>query len=202
MKNINKPSDELIGRAVGASNTAFCVVDVLADDMPIVYANKAFEVLTGYSEREILGRNCRFLQGDDNDQPALRTIRAALKSGEPCVAMLPNYTKDGTAFLNELRLSPIHDDNGTVTHFVGCQSKVPYPRLSELRDEAIERLDRLTGREQEMLSLMICGKSNKAAARSLGISPRTAEKHRQSILHKMHVGSIAELVPYAMAVDR
>jgi PAS domain S-box-containing protein len=202
MKKFNKPSDELISRAVDVSNTAFCVVDVLADDMPIVYANKAFEVLTGYTEPEILGRNCRFLQGHDKDQPALSTIRDALMSGESCLAMLRNYKKDGTVFLNELRLSPVRDDNGTVTHFVGCQSEVPYLNLAVLQNEALNRLARLTDREQEMLSLIVSGKSTKTSARSLGISPRTAEKHRHSVLRKMEVGNIAELVPYKMAAER
>jgi PAS domain S-box-containing protein len=202
MMATNKISGELINRAVGASQTAFCVADARAADMPIIYANQAFEVLTGYSGPEILGQNCRFLQGDDRDQPALRIVRAALALGEPCRAMLRNYKKDGTVFMNEIRLSPICDDNGAVTHFVGCQSEMPYSELAVLRQEALARFGKLSVREHEMLSHMVCGQSTKTAARSLGISPRTAEKHRLSVFRKMEVGNIAELMPYAMAVER
>jgi len=100
------------------------VADATRPDCPLVYVNPAFEVMTGYSLEEVEGKNCRFLQRDDRDQPGLTEIRAALRDRREVVAVVRNYRKDGTAFWNELSLSPIRDRTGTVTHFVGIQNDV------------------------------------------------------------------------------
>src|SRR3989339_1216983 len=86
---------------------------------PIVYLNPAFERITGYSHDEMIGRDCRFLQGKDDDQPGLDKIRKALKNHEACRAVVRNYRKDGTMFWNELYLSPVKDEKGKATHYVG-----------------------------------------------------------------------------------
>ena len=93
-------------------------------DFPIAYVNPAFEEMTGYTLDEVRGKNCRFLQRDDRDQPALPLIREALRANRETVAVLRNYRKDGTAFWNELFLSPIRDLSGVVTHFVGIQNDI------------------------------------------------------------------------------
>lgn len=93
-------------------------------DFPLTYANPAFEAMTGYSLEEILGRNCRFLQGEERDQPGLDAIRAAIREQREVTAILRNYRKDGTSFWNELSLSPIRNKDGAVTHFVGIQTDV------------------------------------------------------------------------------
>jgi PAS domain S-box-containing protein len=100
------------------------VADALEPDFPLVYVNPAFEVMTGYSLEEVVGRNCRFLQGEDRDQPGLAVIRQALRERRETTAVLRNYRKDGSAFWNELALSPIRDRYGVVTHFVGIQNDV------------------------------------------------------------------------------
>jgi PAS domain S-box-containing protein len=100
------------------------VSDALAPDFPLVYVNPAFEVMTGYSLEEVEGRNCRFLQGQDRDQPGIELVREALAEKREAVVVMRNYRKDGTAFWNELSLSPIRDANGVVTHFVGIQNDV------------------------------------------------------------------------------
>ncbi|HBC37224.1 MAG TPA: diguanylate cyclase, partial [Marinobacter adhaerens] len=86
-----------------------------------------FERVTGYSKEEALGQNCRFLQGDesdpDNAQP-LAEIRAALRQGKDVSAVLRNYRKDGTPFWNDLYLSPIRNQEGRITHFVGIQNDI------------------------------------------------------------------------------
>ncbi len=93
-------------------------------DMPLSYVNPAFEVMTGYSFEEVIGKNCRFLQGEEHDQPGLTAIREAIKAEREVVATLRNYRKDGTLFWNELSLSPIHNRDGKLTHFVGIQNDV------------------------------------------------------------------------------
>ena len=100
------------------------VADAQQPDFPLVYVNPAFEVMTGYSLEEVQGKNCRFLQKGERDQPGLTLVREALGAGRETVALLRNYRKDGTAFWNELVLSPIRDRMGRVTHFVGIQNDV------------------------------------------------------------------------------
>ena len=93
-------------------------------DLPLVYVNPAFEVMTGYSLEEVEGRNCRFLQRDEHDQPGLSLIREALAERREATAVIKNYRKDGSAFWNELSLSPIRNRDGKLTHFVGIQTDV------------------------------------------------------------------------------
>ena len=93
-------------------------------DLPLMYVNPAFELMTGYSLEEVQGANCRFLQGDDHDQPGLALIRDALAHQREVVAVIKNYRKDGSSFWNELSLSPIRNQYGDVTHFVGIQMDV------------------------------------------------------------------------------
>ncbi len=100
------------------------VADAMADEFPLVYVNPAFEVMTGYSLEEIVGKNCRFLQQWDRDQQGLTAIRDALRERREVTVVIRNYRKDGAAFWNELSLSPIRDRNGMVTHFVGIQNDV------------------------------------------------------------------------------
>ncbi len=93
-------------------------------DLPLVYVNPAFEVMTGYSFEEVQGNNCRFLQGEEHDQPGLTLIREAINGRREIVAILRNYRKDGSFFWNELSLSPIKNREGKVTHIVGIQMDV------------------------------------------------------------------------------
>jgi len=96
------------------------------DDNPIVYANKAFENLTGYSPEEIIGRNCRFLQGKDKGQPELARLREGIKKCEAVTVTLRNYKKDGTLFHNYLAITPLFDNKGEILYFLGVQYDVTY----------------------------------------------------------------------------
>lgn len=100
------------------------VADATQPDMPLVYVNPAFEVMTGYSLEEVQGKNCRFLQQKDRDQPALTLIREAIAGEREVSVVIKNYRKDGSAFWNELSLSPIRSREGKVTHIVGIQMDV------------------------------------------------------------------------------
>ena len=112
-------------RAVAASSEGIVVTDPNRPDAPIVYVNPAFEEITGYSAAEVLGRNCRFLQGEDRDQPQLGILRSALEAGRECSVVLRNYRKDGTPFWNELSVSPVFDeDGGRLLNHVGVQKDV------------------------------------------------------------------------------
>lgn len=93
-------------------------------DNPIVYANSVFERMTGYTQEEILGRNCRFLQGEDRDQPGLEAIREALREHRPIEVTLRNYRKDGSLFHNRLSIQPLRDASGRLIYYLGVQYDV------------------------------------------------------------------------------
>src|SRR5215216_3251805 len=111
-------------RAVAASSNGIVITDPNLPDNPIVYVNPAFEKTTGYTLKEAIGRNCRFLQGEDRDQPAIKDLRACIREGQECRVVLRNYRRDGTRFWNELYVSPVHDDAGNVINFVGGQNDI------------------------------------------------------------------------------
>lgn len=90
-------------------------------DSPIVYANKAFETLTGYSQEETIGFNCRFLQADDQNQEASKQISEAMKKQESIEVTIRNYKKDGTLFYNRLKITPLLDKKGRIIYYLGVQ---------------------------------------------------------------------------------
>jgi PAS domain S-box-containing protein len=91
------------------------------EDAPIIYANKAFERLTGFGQEDIIGYNCRFLQGEDRDQPARFIIAEAMKKHEGVEVTLRNYKKDGTLFHNRLKITPLFDKKNRVIYYLGVQ---------------------------------------------------------------------------------
>jgi PAS domain S-box-containing protein len=128
----------LLGRAVAASSNGIVITDPRVPDNPIVYVNPAFEEISGYTAEEVRGRNCRFLQGGYRDQPALDELREALTEERECRVVLKNCRKDGTPFWNELYVSPVHDEDGRLTNFVGVQNDVTHRRrIEEERDELL-----------------------------------------------------------------
>jgi len=132
----------LLSRGLDACVVGVVFVDALAEDQPVVYVNPAFERLTGYSAAEALGRNCRFLQGGDRDQPARQELRRLLTDGVGGTVVFRNYRKDGFPFLNELTLTPVRDGTGTVTHFLGFQQDVTAREAPlQAAARAVQRLD-------------------------------------------------------------
>ena len=113
--------------------------------MPIIYANASFERMTGYGRAEIFGGNCRFLQGEDKNQPGLTNLRQALLEQRDIRVVLKNFKKDGTAFWNELYLSAIRDHDGAVTHYLGIQNDVTARVEVEERLAHLANHDMLTG---------------------------------------------------------
>jgi PAS domain S-box-containing protein len=127
----------LLGRAVAASSNGIVITDSKVPDNPIVYVNPAFEEISGYTADEVMGRNCRFLQADDREQPALDELREALTEARECRVVLRNYRKDGTPFWNELYVSPVHDEEGRLTNFVGFQNDITHRRRIEEERDAL-----------------------------------------------------------------
>lgn len=111
-------------KAADTASQGITLADCSSPDMPLIYINHAFEELTGYSAKEVIGKNCRFLQGKATEPESVDTIRKAIKSGKSCSVELMNYKKDGTPFMNRLLISPIRDDLGNVTHYAGVQTDI------------------------------------------------------------------------------
>jgi PAS domain S-box-containing protein len=114
----------LKNRAMDEAQVGICICDVREPNEPLVYVNEGFERVTGYDTEELLGRNCRMLQGERTDPATTRRLRAAVDAEEPVVAELVNYRRDGTPFWNRVHLTPVDDESGTVTHYVGFQQDV------------------------------------------------------------------------------
>ncbi len=138
----------LYDRAMAATSTGIVISDATNPEHPIIYCNPAFESITGYQRQEILGENCRFLQGSDTDPAALEIIRKALKSESECQVTLKNYRKDGIAFWNALSISPVRDRTGKLTHFIGVQRDITERHKSE---EALQKSEEKSRKQASKL---------------------------------------------------
>jgi PAS domain S-box-containing protein len=128
-------------RAVLATRVSFTITDPAQPDNPIVWVNPAFTTTTGYEADEVLGRNCRLLQGPDTDPRVVADMGRSLAAGQPLTTTLLNYRRDGTPFWNELSVSPVRDRAGTITHFVGVQADVTARvEAQRSRDEALSQV--------------------------------------------------------------
>jgi len=128
-------------RAIDEAPIGITIADPAQPDMPVVYANDAFERVTGYPVEEVLGRNCRFLQGPDTDPEPVARMRRAVDNGEPVTVEVRNYRPSGEEFWNQVTIAPLHDEDGDLTHYVGFQQDVTDRKQAE-HDLETER-DRL-----------------------------------------------------------
>jgi PAS domain S-box-containing protein len=142
-------------RALDVAAEGITIADARLPARPLIYANEGFERLTGYPVAEVLGRNCRFLQGPGSDPAAVAEIRAAIAAERECIVEILNYRRDGSSFWNRLSITPVRDDGGAVTHYIGIQSDVTARREAEdgLRraKEALDHDLRLAARVQQAL---------------------------------------------------
>ncbi|MCL7939291.1 EAL domain-containing protein [Halomonas sp. ATCH28] len=135
----------ILERGVQASINGVLIADAGQPDLPIIYANDAFLSMTGYSREEVIGRNCRFLQGAETDRTAVEQIRQHLARQSEVHVTLCNYRKDGTPFWNDLYIAPVRDDAGQVTHYVGIQHDISERKAYEARLAHHASHDALTG---------------------------------------------------------
>lgn len=118
------PDIQRLSEALASSVYGVIIADARQPDLPVVYVNPAFERLSGYASADVLGRNCRFLQGHDRNQGGREVLRRAIREGTSATVVLRNYRPDGALFYNELTLNPVRDASETLTHFVGFQVDV------------------------------------------------------------------------------
>ncbi|MGJ8546389.1 MAG: PAS domain-containing protein [Sulfitobacter sp.] len=134
-------NDKAIALAIRHARIPLCISDPTASDNPIVFANDAFFELTGYSPDEVIGHNCRLLQGPDTTPESVASIRAAIGAERLETVEILNYRKDGSTFINALQIGPILDDDGRVVYFFGSQMDVTAKR------DAAEKARKLANQE-------------------------------------------------------
>ena len=126
-------------RLIDEAPIGVTIADLERPDNPLIYVNEAFQRLTGYTAEEVIGRNCRFLQGEETDSEAVAAMRNAIDAGESTTVELRNYRKDGTPFWNRVTISPITTSGGDVTRYVGFQEDVTDRKESERRLHRFKR---------------------------------------------------------------
>ena len=131
-------SGDLFMQATEQTRMAIVIVDPYGEDQPIVYVNRAFTELTGYPRKDVIGRNCRFLQGKETDPSTVREIRRCLDAEEVAVVQILNYRLDGTPFWNSLHIGPVYDTDGKLAYFYGSQWDVTQ-RIEKAVEQAAQQ---------------------------------------------------------------
>ena len=122
MKNLSNIEElQLLKRSLDALPRGILITDCQQADDPIIYVNKYFLEMSGYDESEILGKNCRFMQGKETDAESLKKLAIAMERRESVTVRMINYRKNGEQFTNELTISPVKNKNGDVTHSIGLE---------------------------------------------------------------------------------
>lgn len=144
---------EVYLKALNAVNSGIIITDNTQPDNPIIYCNKAFENITGYDHSEIIGHNCRFLQSQDRDQSEISVLKDCIKKGKDCRVEIRNYKKNGSLFWNELYVSPIHNEKGDVTNFIGIQNDITDRKKTEfdLKQKKVSAEKKIQVRTQELI---------------------------------------------------
>ena len=167
-------SGVLFEQAMAQTRMAVCLSDPNQPDLPIVFANRAFRRLTGYEEDEVLGRNCRFLQGPKTDRDAVARVREAIANEDVLVIELLNYRKDGTPFWNALHLGPIYDSKGDLLYFFGSQWDVSDVRAARAEERHAREMARELSHRMKNMFSVISGIVN-VMGRVRGIEDATGE---------------------------
>jgi PAS domain S-box-containing protein len=154
----SRDSEDPFAAAFKATRMPMLITDPRQDDNPIIFSNRAFSELTGYSQQELVGQNCRLLQGPQTDRAAVSKIRDAVKANRDVAVDILNYRKDGSTFWNALFVSPVRDRDGKVIYFFASQLdftniKSKEAELAKARHIAEEEVARRTAELSEALSV-------------------------------------------------
>ena len=131
---------EIKDQAIDEARVGITIADAQRPDEPLIYVNQGFERITGYDAAVAVGRNCRFLQGARTDPEAVSTLREHIDAVEPVAVELVNYRHDGTPFWNQIRVTPVSNDDGDVTHFLGIQTDITEQKRSERLVRVLNRV--------------------------------------------------------------
>jgi len=196
--------DSNLVQSVRASPIAMVVTNPRRPDNPIEIANQAFCALTGYDEREVIGRNCRFLGGQDTNAAVRDEIRQAVRNEQAFLAQILNYRRDGTPFRNGVMIAPLFDDAGRLAFFLGSQVDLGSDGpagLTARRAQARAIVESLPPRQQQVLEGIAAGLLNKQIAYRLGIAEKTVKMHRALLLERLGGISSAEAIRIAVEAE-
>ena len=125
MKNLSDDKQlTLLKKSLDALPRGIIITDCQQDDDPIIYANSCFLKMSGYDEGEVLGKNCRFMQGEETDPESLKKLAMAVNNREPVTISMINYRKDGEKFINKFTICPVKNNNGDVTHCIALEKEL------------------------------------------------------------------------------
>lgn len=200
---MGKDDSAALRRSICQTPIPTILTDNRAADNPIVEANDAFVVLTGYSRDEIVGRNCRFLAGRGTEPEAQSVLRRAVLEGKPAMVEITNYRKDGTPFRNAVMLAPVCDEDGSVSMFIGSQMDIGANGAGDglRRTRSRELVEQLTPRLRQTLELMAMGYRNKEIGGFLGIGEKTVKMHRSRLLEALGVKTSADAIRIAVEAE-
>ena len=140
-----KAKDALLNirnNALTSASNSIMIADAQQQNAPIIYCNLALTKMTGYPKEEVIGKNIHFLQNDDRDQKEVSILKNAIKDGEACNVIVRNYRKDGTMFWNDISITPVHNEDDILTHFIGVQNDVTNKvREEKLKDQTRKILE-------------------------------------------------------------
>ena len=169
----------LFEQAMAQTRMAVCLTDPYRDDNPIIFCNDAFERLTGYLREDIVGRNCRFLQGPATDPDQVAKLREAIANETVAVVELLNYRKDGSTFWNTLHLGPIYDHQGRLKYFFGSQWDVTDIHKSRAEERHAKAMAREVSHRLKNVFAVIGGIVN-ITGRTMG-APEVARKINERV---------------------
>lgn len=193
-------SQELI-ESIHASPIAMVLTNPRLADNPIEIANSAFCKLTGYLEADVLGRNCRFLAGENTETWVSQQIRDGIEHRRPVLVDILNYRRDGSSFRNGVMIAPLFDDAGGLAYFLGSQVDLGLDQeaaLSVRKARASALIAGLPPRQLQVLRAMSSGLLNKQIAHQLGIAEKTVKMHRALLLERLAVTTSAEAIRIAV----
>jgi PAS domain S-box-containing protein len=194
-------AEEQLFESLGLSPIATVISNPRRPDNPLEVANAAFCALTGYSEGEIVGRNCRFLAGELTEPWITDRIRAAIGSRRPVLVDILNYRRDGTSFRNAVLVTPLFDAEGDLAWFLGSQVELgpdSPTHFDARRSRAVSLVKSLPDRRRQVLELMSRGLLNKQIAWELKISEKTVKMHRGLLLEQLGVSTSADAIRIAV----
>ena len=191
----------MLVETIGHSPIATVLSNPRKADNPLEIVNPAFCDLTGYSEDEIVGRNCRFLAGDATEPWLTERIREGVRTRKSVLVDILNYKKDGTPFRNGVLVTPLFDSMGDLAWFLGSQVELgtDSPAIfTGRREQAVLRIKDLPRRQRQVLELIAKGLLNKQIAWELKISEKTVKMHRALLMERLGVPTSADLIRLAV----
>lgn len=194
-------AEERLLESVGLSPIATVISNPRRADNPLEVANAAFCKLTGYSQSEIVGRNCRFLAGELTEPWITDRIRQAIGSRRPVLVDILNYRSDGSPFRNAVLVTPLFDEEGDLAWFLGSQVDLGADSPASFdarRARAVSLVKGLPDRRRQVLELMARGLLNKQIAWELKLSEKTVKMHRALLLEQLGVATSADAIRIAV----